>query len=149
MLNRLLDFSKAMPVFACTRERLLRLEPTGGAWRATVALTGERLQCVAARGDTVLVGTLGAGLLCSGDGGATWDRVELPETDVLSVAVSDADDARYAGTQPSRGFVARDGGAWTELEALQDIPPQPTWSFPPRPRTHPLRSIPPEPHPPH
>src|SRR4051794_19693164 len=146
MLNRLLDFSKAMPVYACTRERLLRLEPTGGAWRATVALTGERLQCAAARGDTVLVGTLGAGLLCSGDGGATWERVELPEADVLSVAVSDADGARYAGTEPSRLFVARDGGAWTELEALQDIPSKHRWSFPPRPWTHHVRWIAPDPH---
>jgi photosystem II stability/assembly factor-like uncharacterized protein len=135
-----------MPVYACTRERLLRLERTDGAWRPTVALTGERLQCVTARGDTMLVGTLGSGVLRSGDGGATWERAELPEADVLSVAISDADGALYAGTEPSRVFVARDGGAWTELEALQEIPSKPTWSFPPRPWTHHVRWIAPDPH---
>src|SRR4051794_8305828 len=145
MLNRLLDFPKAMAVYVCTRERLLRLERTDATWRPTVALTTERLQCAAARGDTVLAGTLGSGLLASGDGGATWERVELAEADVLSVAVG-ADGALYAGTEPSRVFVARGGGAWTELEALQDIPSRSSWSFPPRPWNHHVRWIAPDPH---
>jgi photosystem II stability/assembly factor-like uncharacterized protein len=146
MLNRLLDFSKAMPVYACTRDRLLRLTRADGGWRAAVALEGESLRCVAARGDTVLVGTLGGGLLASGDGGASWERIALPERDVLSVAIGAADGARYAGTEPSRVFVARDGGAWEELEALQDIPSRPRWSFPPRPWTHHVRWVAPDPH---
>jgi photosystem II stability/assembly factor-like uncharacterized protein len=144
MLNRLLDFSKAMPVYAVTRERLLRLERAAGAWSAAVALEGRRLQCVAARGATVLVGTLGGGARASADGGATWERIDLPETDVLSVAIG-PDGALYAGTEPSRVFVARDGRAWAELEALQDIPSRPRWSFPPRPWTHHVRWIAPDP----
>jgi photosystem II stability/assembly factor-like uncharacterized protein len=135
-----------MSLYACTRERLLRLERADGAWRAAVVLEGERLQCVAARGDTVLAGTLGDGLRASADGGATWEPVELPEADVLSVAIGPADGALYAGTEPSRVFVARDGGDWTELEALQDIPSRPRWSFPPRPWTHHVRWIAPDPH---
>src|SRR4051794_7022434 len=143
-LNRLLDFSKAMTVFACTRERLLALERADGAWRAAVVLDADRLQCVAARGDTVLVGTLGSGVLASADGGATWQRTELPEADVLSVAIGAAAGALSAGTEPSRVFVARDSGAWSELEALQDIPSRPRWSFPPRPWTHHVRWIAPD-----
>src|SRR4051812_41450648 len=141
MLNRLLDFPKSMTVYACTRERLLRLERANGAWRAAVALEGERLQCVAAQGDTVLVGTVGGGVLASADGGGTWERTELPGADVLSVAIGAADGALYAGTEPSRVFVARDGGGWEELEALQDTPSRPRWSFPPRPWTHHVRWI--------
>src|SRR4051812_12395497 len=133
------------PVYVCTRERLLRLENTDGAWLPAVALAAERLQCVAARGDNVLAGTLGDGLRASDDGGATWERVELPEADVLSVAIG-ADGALYAGTEPSRVFVARAGGAWTEFAALQDIPSKPSWSFPPRPWTHHVRWIAPDPH---
>jgi len=95
---------------------------------------------------TVLAGTLGDGLRASADGGATWARVELPEPDVLSVAIGAADGALYAGTEPSRVFVARDGGAWEELAALQDIPSRPRWSFPPRPWTHHVRWIAPDPH---
>jgi hypothetical protein len=135
-----------MSVYACTRERLLRLEREDGAWRAAVALEGERLQCVAARGATVLAGTLGDGVRASADAGATWERIELPEADVLSVAIGPADGALYAGTEPSRVFVARAGGDWTELEALQDIPSRPRWSFPPRPWTHHVRWIAPDPH---
>jgi len=136
-----------MPVFVCTRDdRLVRLEPDGGAWTATPALEGLGAQCVAAQGAQVLVGTSGNGLHTSADGGDTWNRVELPEPDVLSVAISDADHALYAGTEPSRLFVARDGGPWTELEALQDIPSRGRWSFPPRPWTHHVRWIAPDPH---
>src|SRR5689334_13239777 len=55
-LKRRLDFRKPMRVYACIRDRLVRLARDGGDWSATPALEGERLQCVAARGDTVLVG---------------------------------------------------------------------------------------------
>jgi photosystem II stability/assembly factor-like uncharacterized protein len=54
--------------------------------------------------------------------------------------------ALYAGSEPSRLFVSRDGGAWTELEALQRIPSRERWSFPPRPWTHHVRWIAPDPH---
>ncbi len=136
-----------MPVFVCTRDdRLVRLEPDGGSWTGEIVLEDVGVECVAADGGRVLAGTRGNGLFVSGDGGAGWDRVELPEADVLSVAIGAADGALYAGTEPSRLFVARDGGAWTELEALQDIPSRDRWSFPPRPWTHHVRWIAPDPH---
>src|SRR3954452_25287185 len=132
-----------MPAFLCTRDRLVRLRRDGAA---ETVRDGERLQCVAARGATVLAGTLGAGVRVSRDAGASWERVELPDADVLSLATWGAHGALSAGTEPSRVFVARDGGAWSELEALQDIPSRPTWSFPPRPWTHHVRWIAPDPH---
>ena len=109
-------------------------------------LEGEHVQCVTAAGSRVLVGSRGNGAFLSSDAGATWDRIELPEPDVFSVAISAADGALYAGTEPSRLFVARDGGSWEELEALQDIPSRGRWSFPPRPWTHHVRWIAPDPH---
>jgi len=105
-----------------------------------------RIRCVAADGARVLVGTLGSGAFSSVDAGETWTRIELPESDVFSVAISRADGALYAGTEPSRLFGARDGGTWVELEALQDIPSRERWSFPPRPWTHHVRWIAPDPH---
>jgi hypothetical protein len=136
-----------MALFACTRDdRLLRITSDGGPWRAEPVLEGAGAQCVAAAGDVVLVGTRGRGALRSEDGGATWDAVELPEADIFSVAIGAADGALYAGSEPSHLFVARDGGPWTELTALQDIPSRPTWSFPPRPWTHHVRWIAPDPH---
>jgi hypothetical protein len=135
-----------MRVFVCTRDRLVRLERDGRSWTAERVLEGAGAQCVAAAGDRVLAGTRGRGALLSGDAGATWEQVELPAPDVFSVAIGAADGALYAGTEPSRLFVARDGGSWTELEALQDIPSRDRWSFPPRPWTHHVRWIAPDPH---
>jgi hypothetical protein len=65
---------------------------------------------------------------------------------VFSVAIGAADGALYAGTEPSRLFVSRDGAPWRELTALQDIPSRGHWSFPPRPWTHHVRWIAPDPH---
>jgi photosystem II stability/assembly factor-like uncharacterized protein len=136
-----------MALFICTRDdRLVRLEREGGAWAVEVLLEGENVQCVTAAGSQVLVGSRGNGAFLSSDAGATWDQIQLPEQDVFSVAISAADGALYAGTEPSRLFVARDGGSWDELEALQDIPSRDRWSFPPRPWTHHVRWIAPDPH---
>jgi photosystem II stability/assembly factor-like uncharacterized protein len=136
-----------MALFICTREdRLLRVERDGRAWTVETLLEDVGVQCVAAAGSQVLVGSRGSGAFLSTDAGATWDRIELPESDVFSVAISAADGALYAGTEPSRLFVARDAASWEELEALQDIPSRDRWSFPPRPWTHHVRWIAPDPH---
>ena len=88
-----------------------------------------------------------SGLKRSADGGYTFEDVPLPEPDVFSVAVSVADGAVDAGTEPSRLFRSRDGGeSWEELAALQEIPSRPDWSFPPRPWTSHVRWIAPSPH---
>ncbi len=134
-----------MAVFVCTRDLLVRIERDGGSWAAEPALEGAGAQCVAAAGPRVLVGTRGRGAMLSVDGGAPWEQPELAERDVYSVAIGAADGALYAGTEPSRLFVARDGGGWTELDALQQIPSRERWSFPPRPWTHHVRWIAPDP----
>jgi hypothetical protein len=136
-----------MHAFVCTRDsRVTRLESDGTSWAADPVLEGVPAACVATEGERVLVGTQGDGALISENGGADWERIDLPERDVLSVAISPADGALYAGTEPSRVFVSRDDGPWTELEALQRIPSRDQWSFPPRPWTHHVRWIAPDPH---
>jgi ribosomal protein S18 acetylase RimI-like enzyme len=131
-------------VFVCTRERVVRLERE--PWRATTVLDGVAARAVAVDGARVLVGTQGDGAWLSRDSGVSWEHVELPERDVFSVAIGAADGALYAGTEPSRLFVSRDGARWEELEALQAIPSRERWSFPPRPWTHHVRWIAPDPH---
>jgi hypothetical protein len=130
-------------LFVCTRDGLVRLRDERG-WAVERVLDGA--QCVTARGQQVLAGTRGRGLFVSEDGGERWERVELPVADVFSVAIGAADGALYAGTEPSRLFVARDRGPWIELDALQDIPSRGRWSYPPRPWTHHVRWIAPDPH---
>ena len=134
-------------VFICSREGgLLRLLRANGGWAGAPVLEDAGAQCVAVNGRRVLVGTRDRGVLLSVDAGASWEHVVLPVQSVFSVAISDADGALYAGTEPSRLFVSRDGGAWSELEALQDIPSRDRWSFPPRPWTHHVRWVAPDPH---
>jgi hypothetical protein len=136
-----------MRAFVATRDhRVLRLDERNGSWTATPVLEGVSAQAVAANDGRVLVGTHGDGGYLSLDGGGSWHRVGLPESDIFSVAISPADGALYAGSEPSRLFVSRDGERWEELEALQDIPSRPRWSFPPRPWTHHVRWIAPDPH---
>jgi photosystem II stability/assembly factor-like uncharacterized protein len=136
----------SVSVFVCTRERLVRLQRDGRSWTTEPALEGVGAQCVAADRARVLLGTRGRGAFLSVDAGATWEQVQLPEPAVFSVAISAADGALYAGAEPSRLFVARDGATWAELEGLPDIPSRARWSFPPRPWTHHVRWIAPDPH---
>jgi hypothetical protein len=132
-------------LFVCTRDRLMRLHGDGSSWAAEPVLEGVGDGCVAVAGERVLFGARGHGAFFSADAGATWGPVALPERDVMSVAIGAADGSLYAGTEPSRVFVARDG-PWTEVEALQDVPSRERWSFPPRPWTHHVRWIAPDPH---
>jgi hypothetical protein len=132
--------------FICSRDEVVtRLDWDDASGEAQPVLEGVPARCVAAEGDLVIVGTQGAGALLSNDGGLRWEPIELPERDVFSVAVSRADGTLYAGTEPSRLFVLRDGSGWAELEALQEIPSREHWSFPPRPWTHHVRWIAPDP----
>jgi hypothetical protein len=129
-------------LFVCTGERVLRLQDG----TAQPLLDRPGAYSLAVDGDRVLVGTSGRGAFLSADRGASWEPVELPERDVFSVAIGEADGALYAGTEPSRLFRSRDGVRWEELTGLQDIPSRERWRFPPRPWTHHVRWIAPDPH---
>jgi photosystem II stability/assembly factor-like uncharacterized protein len=68
------------------------------------------------------------------------------------VAVSGPQDANglaavYVGTEPSAIFRSDDGGeTWRNCEGLINLPSAGKWSFPPRPHTHHVRCIAPDPH---
>jgi hypothetical protein len=113
-------------------------------------LPGSGAQCLAvdpADSDIVFAGLREGGVRRSADGGGSWIDCELPEPGMFSLAVSAADGAVYAGTEPSRLFRSLDlGETWSELEALLELPSRPTWSFPPRPWTSHVRWIAPSPH---
>src|SRR5216683_2461016 len=48
----------------------------------------------------------------------------------------------YAGTEPSNLYRSEDGGlSWQPLPALRELPSASSWSFPPRPWTHHVRTI--------
>ena len=128
-------------------------DPNGESPAARRAFGGHDVECLAADDDAparAYCGTFDAGLHRTDDGGETWHRVggdALPES-VTSVAVSPHDAATvYAGTEPSAVYRSRDAGeTWTELDGLTDLPSASGWAFPPRPHTHHVRWVEPDPH---
>jgi photosystem II stability/assembly factor-like uncharacterized protein len=136
--------------YVATGDGFARIDETGEAWTVELSLTGTGAQCLAvdpAEGDTVFVGLREGGVRRSVDGGQSWFDCELPEPGVFSLAVSAADGAVYAGTEPSRLFRSDDRGeSWRDLEALLELPSRPSWSFQPRPWTSHVRWIAPSPH---
>jgi hypothetical protein len=129
-------------------------ESSGGDGESSV-----RVECVAAsraRPARVFVGTHGAGLFRTTDGGTSWSRVDLdpPAGDgadasaVTAVAVAPWDsDVVFAGTEPSRVYRSVDGGeSFHHLPGLVELPSSDEWAFPPRPHTHHVRWLEPDPH---
>jgi hypothetical protein len=139
-----------LELIVATGEKLIRLRQQNGHWHASTIPSGRGMQCVTADSGSAGVlyaGARGEGVWKSINGGDDWTRLAFPEPDVFAVAVSPADGAVYAGTEPSKLFVSRDQGhSWRELTALQDIPSRPDWRFPPRPWTSHVRAIAPSPH---
>jgi hypothetical protein len=71
------------------------------------------------------------GLYHSGDQGTTWDRLDVPQTEVYAVAVSSDGSRLYAGTHPAHMYVSTDEGkTWSELPGFQELPSRDQWHTP-------------------
>jgi len=136
-------------LYAATGDGIARLDETGGEWNAELSLPGSGSQCLAvdpSDPETVYAGLREGGVRRTEDGGGTWADCALPQPGVFSLAVSAADGAVYAGTEPSALYRSDDRGeTWRGLEALLELPSQPRWSYPPRPWTSHVRWIAPSP----
>ncbi len=139
-------------IYATTGTDVVRFELNHGvASAAERVLKDVGAMCVAVdphAPERVYVGTFDHGLFVTDDSGTTWRAPEHPpeESRVLSVAVSPAADHAYAGTEPSNLYRSEDHGhSWERLPGLRQLPSEPTWSFPPRPWTHHVRTIAPHP----
>jgi hypothetical protein len=137
-------------LYAATGDAIARLDEVDGAWTVELSLLGSGAQCLAvapADSDIVYAGLREGGVRRTADGGRTWVDCALPEPGVFSLAVSAADGAVYAGTEPSALYRSDNGAeTWRALEGLLELPSRPTWSFPPRPWTSHVRWIAPSPH---
>jgi hypothetical protein len=145
-------------IYMTAREGLIILTSRGNTgWRAELRLNGEEVQSLAAdplRPELVYGGTSGAGVFRSEDAGESWRPANggLAHRKIMSLAVNPVERANgrgvvYAGTEPSSVFRSEDGGErWHELTGLTDLPSSNEWSFPPRPQTHHVRYIQPDPH---
>ena len=143
-------------IYAAMGNALAVIRCNHGNWKVDLKLGGFPTQCVAAdpmRPDLVYCGTFGHGLWKSDDAGENWQPVGegIAHPEVMAVAVSRVERVGnrgvvWAGTEPSALFRSADGGAtWLERPNLKTLPSAPTWSFPPRPWTHHVRWILPDP----
>ena len=139
-----------MRLYAATGRSVARLDETDGTWSVALSLDGSPALCVAvdpADPDTAYVGLGDDGVRKTSDGGRTWVESGLAGEQVFSIAVSPADGAVFAGTEPSALYRSDDRGeTWRALDGLLELPSRPTWSFPPRPWTSHVRWIAPSPH---
>ena len=142
--------AKALRVFAVTGDAVARFGMDDS--EPVLALEGSQARCIAIDPrdpQRVYVGTMDNGLWFSADGGGSWREagLSIDEPRVLSVAVSrsyqrSGMSAVYAGTEPSNLYRSEDGGSsWQLLPALRELPSASSWSFPPRPWTHHVRTI--------
>jgi photosystem II stability/assembly factor-like uncharacterized protein len=125
-------------LYAAYEDTVLRGSPDADP---TVILDGAAVECIAASGGHVFVGTFDDGLLAATDDD-TWESV-LPGASVTAVEIDPLDAERvYVGTEPSRLYRSEDAGeSWSECEAFQALDSKPHWRFPPRPETHHVRWI--------
>ena len=137
--------------YAALDDRLLVVSGRGHDPAATERLVGHDFECIAASPDCpdrAFAGTVESGIQRTTDGGDTWERVSTIDDRVTSLAVSPHDpDVVWAGTEPSAVYRSTDGGeAWRACAPLTDLPSSDDWSYPPRPDTHHVRWIEPDPH---
>jgi hypothetical protein len=111
--------------YAATGDGIARLDEADGAL-AVEPFLAERCAVPSRRSGRPgyrLCRSAQGGVRRSVGGGRNWADCGLPEPGVFSLAVSAADGAVYAGTEPSQLFRTDDQGeSWTEPEALLELP---------------------------
>jgi BNR/Asp-box repeat protein len=144
-------------LYFAIEEALVVLAVEGDRARCDLHLHDENIGCVAVdplNQRIVYCGTFGSGLWYSDDAGESWRPVGkgIRHSKVQSVSVSRSECVRdrgvvYVGTEPSAIFRSEDtGGTWRECTGMTELPSANEWSFPPRPETHHVRWIEPDPH---
>ncbi len=128
----------------------IKISERNGRWQIERHLEDTLPLCIVSKPKdplTVYVGTLDDGLFRSTDGGASWEAVggEIDSSRITALAI-DRDGRIWVGTEPSSIYRSDDDGeTWTEKSGISELPSAAEWSYPPRPETHNVRWIEPDP----
>jgi hypothetical protein len=156
-----------MNMYLGMERELLVVKKLNGKLQTESHLVGAQVTCLAKdpfHPERIYCGTFRRGLWRSEDAGRSWKAVGdaqsalsstkasgITNVDITAVAVSATERSGeygvvYVGTEMSAMFRSEDGGeSWQELKTFQELPSSSTWSFPPRPSTHHVRWITPDP----
>lgn len=148
-----------MRLLVATQSEVHIAENGSSELRATTGLDGHRPTCLAALPVTASstpateaavawCGTDRGGVFRSDDGGASWRAVGLEDVRITAIAADTTrPDTVWVGTEPSAVWRSDDGGrSWQPTRDLTELPSSPGWAFPPKPETHHVRWIAPQPH---
>lgn len=141
-------------IYLAMTQGLAVITGINGTWHGEVQIKGRHMQCVAVditRPGLVYGGSFGEGVFRSTDAGANWSpcsRAADQKVMALAATSNGLGSGRiYAGTEPSSILRSDDDGAtWRQMPTLLGLPSARQWSFPPRPETHHVRYILPDPH---
>jgi photosystem II stability/assembly factor-like uncharacterized protein len=144
-------------LFVSLEDNLVIFEHENDVWDAKLKLENTEPQCVAIdpfKPTRVYCGTFGKGLWASDDSGDTWRQIGHHEitSPVTSLAVSPKEQVAngfgvvYVGTEPSMLYRSEDGAnTWKNSREMLELESSKSWSFPPKPYTHHVRTIVPDP----
>jgi len=142
-------------MYLATAHGVCVIEDLHGKWQSKGRLERELVQCIAVDSrvkNVIYCGTFGAGVFRSDDAGDRWRPCNaLTNQKVMSLAIGESEDTSgpavvYAGTEPSAIHRSSDGGeVWDALPSFLNLPSAGEWSFPPRPTTHHVRYMLPDP----
>ncbi|SFF84073.1 hypothetical protein SAMN04488063_0486 [Halopelagius inordinatus] len=135
--------------YAALREALLVVrdaDDTDSDLETSAHLDGHDVEGIDVGDGTACCATFDDGLFRTADGGETWTRASgLPDS-VTAIVAGGRPGEWWAGTEPSAVYRSGDDGrTWERRPGLTDLPSASSWSFPPRPHTHHVRWIEPDP----
>lgn len=140
-------------LFIALDDELLVFERKAGAWHVDSKLIGSEPQSVTRdplNPERVYCGTFSDGLWASDDSGETWKRLgkQSIASNITALAVSSIEETNghgvlYVGTEPSELYRSNDAGKSFDNLSKQmlKLPSSKSWSFPPKPYTHHVRTI--------
>ncbi len=136
-------------IYLATGQGVSVIRGSKESWEGATQLQDKQVECLVVDpedSDTAFCGTLGAGLFATSDAGLSWRPCSgFPQASVTALA-ADGTGVLFAGTEPSQVWRSDDRGAtWFPLPSLMELPQAQQWSFPPRPHTHHVRAILPDP----
>ncbi len=129
---------------------VIEISERDGQWQIERHLEDTSPLCIVSKSNdqlTVHIGTLDDGIFRSTDGGTSWEAVAREiDSNRITAFATDRNGRIWAGTEPSSIYRSDDDGeTWIEKSGISELPSASGWSYPPRPETHNVRWIEPDP----